>query len=96
MIFLEVIIWFGLVAFVGAYLLGATYVAKKFPNLRFFLGILITFGVPYLVLIACKNIITSNTFQAIIFFSLVVILYYINKCMAESADEELERERKLN
>lgn len=94
MIFLEVIAWFGLLALVGTYLLWGTAFAKKFPHLRFFVGIAITFIIPALV--ACKTIFESNMAQAIVFFSLVVVFYYMNKCIAESANEEIEGDRKLN
>jgi Na+-transporting methylmalonyl-CoA/oxaloacetate decarboxylase gamma subunit len=34
----------------------------------------------------------SNMAQAIVFFFLLIVFYYINKSIAESADEELKKE----
>lgn len=94
MIFLEVIAWFGLFFLFGAYLLFGTKFAKRFPHLRFFIGIAIAFVVP--AFIACNTIFETNLSQAIVFFSLVAVFFGMNKCIAELADEELEKERKLN
>ena len=90
MVALEAIAWVAIILIVGAYLLLGTYIAKKFPNLRFFLGVILTFLIP--ALIACKTMFESNMAQAIVFFFLLIVFYYINKSIAESADEELKKE----
>ena len=53
MVALEAIAWVAIILIVGAYLLLGTYIAKKFPNLRFFLGVILTFLIP--ALIACTG-----------------------------------------